>query len=152
MQARSPAGYSAYLSKASGYKSKKEAEKRRGKSSSKSSSRKEKEPSFKSERYEGSDAYKANKKLISQAGDYKARTLDIAKGRSDKGWVNNQFKGIKPMSMPGDPKMPKLDKVKGYSGKESWQGMKTNKVFKPEHKTPKRQSASALVKKYQAKK
>ena len=53
--------------------------------------------------------------------------------------------------MPGDPKMPKLDKVKGYTGKESWQGMKTNTQFKPEHKTPKRQSATTLINKYKKK-
>ena len=133
MQARMPAGYADHQSKVSGYEAKKNAG-----NISTASSKNKKDKKFETSPYKGSSEYKNNQNLIEQANKYKPQALDIASGSSDAQWVENQFKGSNPKNMPGDPKMPKLAKVKGYTGKERWAGPKTGAHFKPTLNMPKR--------------
>jgi len=147
MQARNPGGYQRHLDNVKAFNESKKKPEPKTESSSKSKDSSD----YNTTPYEGSDEYKENEKLIKEAGNYKAKPLNIAKG-SDKKWLKNQFKGIDPVGMPRKPSMPKLKKVKGYTGKESWAGPKSKDRFKPDLKSPKRLSSKNLKAKFKPKK
>ena len=141
LRQRSPAGYEAFLQREKEWKNKgKETE-----APASTKKKKDKSDTWNAKPYLDSDEYKANEKLIEDSQSYKSKDLKIgSKGQSNEEWYKDQFKGIDPLGMPKDPKMPNINKVKGYSGKEKWAGPKKSSRFKPSLTKPDRLRAKDL--------